>query len=394
MSTVLFFFSFQQIIYGLGWLVGGKLIPEIKKSAIWLSAFAFLCAVYFLISPKPSEAVGVAYLAMYQGIAVIAFMIIRKANEILFSMPEHRYEDVILALLFIVSALFTGIGIIPHKMLLIVSSLIVLWISVTIVRISYSSLLKEFGISIALFVIAPISLFIVIKTLQTIAFFFDTSWLVSVRNGALSELSYIGFLLIVTGLLHVGYVVILLKRLILNLEHISKVDKLTDIFNRRAAEEIMKHQMCASLQHNRPLSVLMVDIDYFKRVNDRYGHAQGDKLLQSIASVLKNSIRENDFVARFGGEEFLVILPDLMIDRGIELAERIRRNIAEELIDASGNTITVSIGVAEMSKNDDIDKVISKADKALYKAKEEGRNRVVCFESGMDLSDPVSFEDR
>lgn len=158
-------------------------------------------------------------------------------------------------------------------------------------------------------------------------------------------------------------------------------DALTGLPNRRAVIEALARHCSSARRSGRPLTVLLLDIDHFKRVNDQYGHPVGDEVLQRIADTLRQRLRSQDMAGRFGGEEFLVLLPDTTPEGGLTLAETLREEIAAIAIQIDGKTlrVTASIGLhgARLSAKDDCDSLIRHADNALYEAKESGRNRTV-----------------
>ena len=145
----------------------------------------------------------------------------------------------------------------------------------------------------------------------------------------------------------------------------ANIDMLTRVLNRRGCEEI--------LSELKNYSLLLIDIDHFKNINDTYGHDVGDKILETLGEVLKKSVRAGDIVCRWGGEEFLVILPDTSIKEAVKIAEKIRKKVKENSFD--NVKITVSIGIAAFEG--DFEKAFKKADENLYKAKKSGRDRVV-----------------
>lgn len=170
-------------------------------------------------------------------------------------------------------------------------------------------------------------------------------------------------------------------------------DGLTGVFVRRHFLERFEEELKRSLKYQLPLAVLMLDIDLFKRYNDEHGHLAGDAALREVASVLKQNLRKVDLVARYGGEEFVAVIPETRREGAMEAAERIRSNIARhpfKVFDQE-TKVTVSIGVASFSE-EDVEglnqlsaagltfELIRQADKALYRAKEEGRNRVVLYQ--------------
>jgi len=164
------------------------------------------------------------------------------------------------------------------------------------------------------------------------------------------------------------------------LHEISITDSLTGLYNRKHLMETLDKEVSRSQRHNHTFSLLVIDIDHFKKYNDTYGHLAGDEVLSRLASVFKESIRSSDYAARYGGEEFIIMLPEVGPEQGVEGAERVRHKVAEERFDGEGESIkvTISVGVASYPENgEDAESVIRNADEALYEAKELGRNQVV-----------------
>ncbi|KAF2960845.1 diguanylate cyclase [Thermotoga sp. 38H-to] len=160
------------------------------------------------------------------------------------------------------------------------------------------------------------------------------------------------------------------------LEKLSVTDELTGLFNRRKMDEELEKEFHLWKRHRRPFSLLMIDIDDFKKVNDTYGHLVGDDVLKRVARLLVSSLRASDVVARWGGEEFLILCPETTLNEAMSLAERIRTKIEGETFE-NGLNVTVSIGVCEMKDHETIDDLLKEADDNLYLAKQRGKNRVV-----------------
>jgi two-component system cell cycle response regulator len=174
-------------------------------------------------------------------------------------------------------------------------------------------------------------------------------------------------------------------------ERVSRTDALTGLYNRRHLEERLREADSAAVRHSRQLSVVMVDIDHFKRVNDTEGHQGGDDVLREFTRRLQAEVRGEDVAGRWGGEEFLVILPETDIEGAMTLAERIRASVANEAF-AHGEhrfVVTMSAGCASGLPGD-IDELVRRADTALYRAKAEGRNGVLAAPSqdGETVSSP------
>ena len=159
-------------------------------------------------------------------------------------------------------------------------------------------------------------------------------------------------------------------------------DPLTSLYNRRYFEDEVKKRINQARKNNRVYSVLMSDVDLFKRVNDTYGHKTGDKVLIELAAACERALRDGDIVARYGGEEFVIYLADVDAEKAKVVAERLRTTISELEIPSDDGRIvkfTISIGISSSKVSDNIDTLIKTADEALYKAKQNGRNRVEIF---------------
>jgi diguanylate cyclase (GGDEF)-like protein/PAS domain S-box-containing protein len=156
---------------------------------------------------------------------------------------------------------------------------------------------------------------------------------------------------------------------------LSITDKLTKIFNRLKLDQELEKEIQRSRRNHNSFAVIMMDIDYFKSVNDTYGHQTGDSVLQAFANILKTNIRETDIFGRWGGEEFLIISLNNSLDGGVILAEKLRKIIEHHKFEKVGH-LTCSFGVSAFNTNSNFDSIIFNADEALYKAKKNGRNRV------------------
>ncbi len=152
-------------------------------------------------------------------------------------------------------------------------------------------------------------------------------------------------------------------------------DKLTGLFNRSIIDTLIQVEIERAKRNNKPISILLFDIDHFKKINDTYGHDKGDYALKTIAEIARRTLRKSDYVLRWGGEEFLVILPETDLDGATKVAEKIRSNIENYNFKDIGK-VTVSIGVTMLKMGEPLNNAIKRVDEALYAAKNKGRNRV------------------
>ncbi len=166
------------------------------------------------------------------------------------------------------------------------------------------------------------------------------------------------------------------------LEQQALTDSLTGLLNRRAVTKWAAEEFARTIRYDRPLSLLLLDIDFFKKVNDRYGHDVGDQVIVRLADTCKSALRVTDQVARWGGEEFLVVLPETSLSQALQLGERLRTSVEQQLVSTVQGDIrfTVSIGIAQLESGVTFEELVDRSDQALYQAKQKGRNRTVCFE--------------
>lgn len=161
----------------------------------------------------------------------------------------------------------------------------------------------------------------------------------------------------------------------IQLERLSETDPLTQAFNRLKMDDVFTREIQNSTRYYFPLSIIMLDIDHFKSINDNFGHTVGDNVLVKMVELVKSKLRANDYLGRWGGEEFLIICPSTNLNNAIFVAEKIRSSIESEKFE-SIKQLTASLGVAEWKVGENQESLISRADSALYRSKNEGRNKL------------------
>jgi diguanylate cyclase (GGDEF)-like protein len=163
-----------------------------------------------------------------------------------------------------------------------------------------------------------------------------------------------------------------------SLDRLARQDPLTGLLNRRALMEALEGELARALRYGGELSLVLLDVDHFKSINDRFGHSAGDEVLRRLGDVLGHSVRCVDAVGRYGGEEFMLVLPQTPLRGAQVFAEALRLRIAQVVFESVPETVTVSVGIAGLDPNAGSAKaLIDAADRALYRAKRSGRNRVV-----------------
>jgi diguanylate cyclase (GGDEF)-like protein len=165
------------------------------------------------------------------------------------------------------------------------------------------------------------------------------------------------------------------------LEELSRTDPLTALRNRRAFDTELASRFEHARRYARPLTLAMIDVDHFKRINDTYGHPAGDAVLRCVADILRKCSRQSDFVARYGGEEFAILLPETALFESLQFAEKIRAEVATASMgEGMPERVTISVGLASTPHTlfATAAELVAAADEALYRAKEKGRNRVEC----------------
>lgn len=178
------------------------------------------------------------------------------------------------------------------------------------------------------------------------------------------------------ALIEVGDLAAQLNESLQQVEHLAVTDTLTETYNRRKFDEMVVHERQRAVQEKAPFSLIMLDIDHFKKVNDRFGHSVGDQVLLQLSRLIRGLIRHGDLLIRWGGEEFLILLPTTQLEEAGPFAERIRQEVEQEQFKGAGS-VTISLGVGQFRGGDSTDSLLKRVDNALYLAKQQGRNRVV-----------------
>lgn len=367
----------QQVVFSTAWLAVARLAGLARQSAYYWAAFCGLGALSILLLALRGNVPQVLGYQLADVLLVISATAARRASELFFDRPGRWQEHALIIGLAILGIGLTGTSVALEEWRIAIVCLLIAWIAARGVWGVHASMAQEFGRPVTLLLHGP-TLFIAATLLwRAFAVFTGNGQALDYReDGLLNELLTLS-LLPVASFLSLVYGGMLMARLVRRLHDLALKDPLTGLLNRRAAQQLLEREWASYRHKDLPFCVLMIDIDHFKRINDEYGHAVGDRVLTGLATRLREGTRPSDHVARMGGEEFLVFLPQTELPSAQAAAERLRQHTAAWVLQPEELSITVSIGVAQAAAEDSaFDNLLIRADRALYAAKSAGRNRV------------------
>ena len=375
---VLLALALQLLIYGMGWTVAGRLVPGVRGTTRHWTLFSLTgMAAMLLIASRGSVP---DWLAVDGGdlLMMLTLTQMRRGSESFFAQPRREREH--LTLLAILAALLLSLRLADAPAALRISgvTLLLAWVSLRAVLCAHGPMRAEFGPRLAWALHGPALLF-------WVAVLGSAGWAMVLQHAPSPDsfsVPLVLAILVVAAALHLSYAGMLVLRLVRQLRHLSRHDPLTGLLNRRAMDEQMARCWRSLTREPQAMSLLALDIDHFKHINDSHGHAAGDAVLVALALCLRETLRPHDELARTGGEEFLVLLPGTGGQEARAVAQRLCERIAAlklPLPDGSELCFTASLGVASQTAAAPRSSVAlwSSADAALYQAKQQGRNRVV-----------------
>lgn len=368
-----------------GWLLAAAMLPRFRVATLHWAAFSLLVGLAFFGYLSSSHWPGVPVYAIGNMLMVGALALQARGLQLEAGQtPADRVFITVLALAALVQGAWLG----PEQSVwrIVATSLLLsglcAWNCVTVLRCIHQKNAQAPQAPRALGVVlsAPFALASMVFALRASTVLLAPERLMG-NARADQSISMPGalvwlFISLCMALALLGLVVYQLQR---QLSQAATHDTLTGLPNRRAADEFLTQAALHAQRHRTPLSVLMIDIDFFKKVNDQHGHAGGDQVLRTLARLLKNRARASDLVTRWGGEEFLMLLPDTPLDGARDMAEQLRLAVQNSPFHWQQHNvpITISVGAATWNSGPFLANVlIADADSALYRAKNTGRNRV------------------
>ncbi len=372
---------FVQGLTTMTWWAGGVLLGLSRRAARYWMFASIANGMALTLTPLNSLIQIPAYLLMSNALAVVGLISLRRGLQNFLKLPRtdniHNFAGVGVCLL--IFGICWPLGWLDAGAAL--SAAVMVFLLLKTIHDNHTPISREFSPGVALthsLLLASASVIFTAMACIASVPFVQHFWVT--QHTELIDSVVLVFLMMLSSLITFvnGYMVVM--RLVKKLQHLSHHDSLTGLLNRRAFEYLLDRE-CQRLQRfGEQFSLLILDIDHFKRINDRLGHAAGDAVLTAIAQTLQNHAREVDRVARFGGEEFCVLLPRTTDEGAIQAAERLRAAIHATTIAWHDEmiTVTISTGLATaLEPGESLEDLLRRADLALYQAKSEGRNRVV-----------------
>jgi len=382
----------QGVFCGI-WLLGAWVFGDVRRAALHWSAFAglstlsFLALIAALHQPVPLPAEYLRALGNLFGVA--AMLALHRGVRLFIDAPLPTRAH---ALAFAVVLVVSWLGLTPARAALRISANSAV---LTLIALAIAADLYRYGRD----VVRQPHMWLLAVPLVAAAVGFaqrgvralwggESIATEMVTDSTVNVVSAI-FYMVVALTFHATLLGLVIGRILIDLRYRSRHDALTGLLNRRAMEETLLVQMQRSRRTGEPFTVLMIDLDHFKTVNDRHGHAAGDRALKHTAAALKAELREVDAVGRFGGEEFLILMPGATVETALPVAERLRTALVVDAPAAEGATLllSASIGIAQWREPaEEPSRLLMRADAALYDAKQRGRDCVV-----VDASDSASI---
>jgi diguanylate cyclase (GGDEF)-like protein len=371
-APLLWLVAFQMTLYAAAWGVCSSLLRESRAAVAHWGVFLLLLGLALALAASRGEPRS---WLLYNGAnlaTIIAFAAMRRGTERFMRVPDSDREQilVLLPLLALIVLTDPGEGAAPLRIVAVYVGP-----AYTVLRTMWTvrrALVQEFGRNAG---VAMLVCGVAIGVVQA-GFAAVQAWhwplAMELQRGAPGTVGLMALCLGGGALFNIGFMVMLMLRLVVNLREASQIDALTGLFNRRAINQALDHAWQRHRRTLQPLTLLVVDVDPFKRIDDSLGDAAGDQVLVGLAALLQRQLRAVDMVGRIGDEQFQLLLPGADERQAAALAERLRHQVL-----AGSLGTTISVGVAQARRDDtSVDMLVARADQALCRAKSRGRNRV------------------
>jgi diguanylate cyclase (GGDEF)-like protein len=366
------------LLFSIGWIVIAKPLQLYHNSSIRFALANLLFALALLLDFRHPDNPTLFLWVIGDIILLISFIIYNLALRHLFRLTiDPKWFSSMILVVSAAYGLFLLGWITPESASLLALGMIIV-VMVATLKMKFKALHEAFSANIAS-ILCLADVLIIVMVVSKI-----TLWAVTVPipQNSLFFSPYNASLMlwmqvVLVILINTTAVGTTISRLIVRMKYLADHDQLTGLLNRRAFQSQLEYQFSLFQRYQRPFSILMLDIDYFKMINDTFGHSAGDKAIVHTAKQLKQQVRQSDLVARFGGEEFIVLLADQSQSDAKLIADKICQTLSEAKWADAADPLTISIGCVEASQARDPDQLLKLADDALYQAKANGRNQAV-----------------
>lgn len=378
-QVALLMVSLQQIVLGLGWASAAAMMGPHRAGALWAASYAlasgagigaFVIAIGFGIEGLRVAGNLSALLAMI-GLHRAARAFMGQAQ------PDRAHGLLTLGVVLLFAALWFGVRQDPLRIAL--ASGVVVGLALWTAADAWAFARRELSPRWALLFAVPLTftaLAFAVRAARALAHWGQPMYELVANDSSRVGLATVT--MVAALAVQVTLVALLVARQFLDQRRNAQRDMLTALPNRQAMSELLQAEVQRARRLEAPFSVLLIDADHFKQINDRHGHAGGDRVLQHLSGVMNGTLRDIDRLGRWGGEEFVALLPATPVDAARVLAERLRERVAASPAPWAGGLVplTVSLGAAQWQPGDDVQAVLQRADQALYRAKRAGRNQV------------------
>ena len=379
LSPLLSLVAIQFGLYAIGWMVCAVLVKEDEAAVVHWGLFLLLLSAGLLVAglrtePRTWWAFNGANL-----LTLLGFAVMRRGVERFFRVPPSDGEQLAMLALVGGAIALQDTGPAGSAWRILLSYAGQAWIMARLIGTVRIPVRAEFGRAAWLAVVVPGLVIVALLVLLALRQALSLEAPQEMHRRANSGLGLMPLYLFGSALFNFGFMVLLTQRLLLKLKRASRRDALTGLENRGAIDATMQHLWAQSSRGAEGFAVLLIDVDHFKRINDAHGHAVGDQVLEHAAAVIAAQARQADSVGRYGGDEFIIVAPQSTLAGAAQAGERLRLAMEAEHIHARASNlrVTLSIGVAASTSEDlAVADVLARADRALYKAKAKGRNRV------------------
>lgn len=374
----------QFFLYAAGWALFSRLLPDQRAAVVhWGLFMLFMGLGLMLVSQRDEPRAWVPYVGANLTFCA-GYVSLRRGLEVFLRMKPRDTEHLLTYGAAVVGFAALGVDASEGALRVALAYAFGAWVLTRSVVTALPPLHAEFGRRLSWVVSVPALLLIVMFSYRVVQQLVDLDQALEMHRYTATNQRFLMGYLFGAALFNFSFMALLTSRMVARLRDQTRRDPLTNLLNRRALEEELQTQWQGLGRGGPGFALLALDLDHFKRVNDRHGHLAGDAVLTQTALRLRSAVRDLDIVARTGGEEFVVLLPQSTPEAALAAAQRLRQAVSAAAFEWPGHAIvlTVSVGVS-MTRQDDVNaqQVLQRADRALYRAKEQGRNCVVPADS-------------